>query len=482
MHSRVTDNVTDKVIYRGNIETRISGFPVGIRGLPLRIHGMFAWIPVFALFLMVSGCAGRPLPSTPSGQPDSSRPLPSTPSGRPAPPAPPAPSEPSRVFQPGQLPVIRIGLLVNRDSASLTGTGGFKVVDRSSGEVIGTSSSGQTWKMQAKGAWIDVSAPDGGAQGLYTGPIQVSPTAREGRIKVTDRAYRGSMEVVSNKNGKLTVVNIIDLENYLRGVIPPEIGKLKESGIEALKAQAVAARTYTVSNLGRRKDLGFDLYGTVADQVYHGYAAEWSVADRAIAETRGMIATYGGKPIAAYYSSTCAGETESIEDAWGGGAVPYLRGVRDQDRGSGDFCRHSPVYTWRVEWKKNTLENILATRLPGLDPRKTGEFSLRDISIKQRSPSGRVRLLEIKSNHGTTTLRGDKIRSALRRPVRGQPLLRSTKFNLVFRQNTIVAEGGGYGHGIGMCQMGAIGMAGQGYKYDRILKHYYRGIDLKRVY
>ena len=480
MYSRVTNNVVD----RGNTETRIHGLlgrshglPIRIRGFPVRIHGLFAWLPVFALLLVMSGCAGRPLPSEPSARPD-----PSTPSGRPDPSRPTVPSEPSRVFQPGQLPVIRIGLLVNRDSASITGTGGFKVVDRSSGEVIGTSSPGQLWKMQAKGAWIDVSAPGGGAQGLYTGPIRVSPTAREGRIKVTDREYRGSMEVVSNKKGKLTVVNILDVENYLRGVVPPEIGKLKESGIEALKAQAVAARTYTVANLGRRKDLGFDLYGTVADQVYHGYSAEWTVADRAIAETRGMIATYGGKPIAAHYSSTCAGNTESIEDAWGGGAVPYLRGVQDRDRGSGDFCRHSPVYTWRVEWNKKTLENILATRLPGLDPRKTGEFSLRNMEIKQRSPTGRVQLLEIKSNHGTTTLRGDKIRSALRRPVRGQPMLRSTKFDLKFRQNTVVAEGGGYGHGIGMCQMGAIGMAGQGYKYEQILKHYYRGIDLKRLY
>ncbi len=370
---------------------------------------------------------------------------------------------------------------MNRDSASLTGTGGLKVVDQSSGEVIGTSSPGQTWKMQAKGAWIDVSAPGGAAQGLYTGPIQVSPTAREGRIKVSDREYRGSMEV-SNKNGKLTVVNMLDVENYLRGVVPPEIGKLKEDRIEALKAQAVAARTYTVSNLGRRKALGFDLYSTVADQVYHGYSAEWAVADRAISETRGVIATYEGKPIAAQYSSTCAGETESIEDAWGGEPVPYLRSVQDRYRGSGDFCSHSPVYTWRVEWNKQTLENILATRLPGLDSRKRGEFSLRDMDIKQRSPTGRVQLLEIKSNHGTTTLRGDRIRSALRRPVQGQPMLRSTKFDLKFRQNTVVAEGGGYGHGIGMCQMGAIGMAGQGYKYDRILKHYYRGIELKRMY
>ena len=447
MHLRVTD--------MGNSETRVTGIPV-------RTRVGAAWLPFFVSLLVMLGCAGRPLPSVRT--------------------APPGTATPSEAFKPGQLPVIRIGLLVNKDSASVTGTGGFKVVDRSSGEVIGTSSRGQMWNMQAKGAWIDVSAPGGGAQGLYTGPIQVSPLARDGRIRVGDRRYRGSMEVVSNKRGKLTVVNVLDVENYLRGVVPPEIGRLKETGIEALKAQAVAARTYTVSNLGRRKSLGFDLYGTVADQVYHGVGAEWAVADRAISETRGVIATYKGKPIAAYYSSTCAGETESIEDAWGARPVPYLRSVRDRSGRSGDFCRNSPVYEWRVEWNKETLENILATRLPGLDPRKTGEFSLRDINVKKRSSSGRVQLLEIKSNHGTTTLRGDRIRSALRRPVRGQPPLRSTKFDLKFSRNTIVAEGGGWGHGIGLCQTGAIGMAEQGYKYDRILKHYYRGIDLERVY
>lgn len=424
-----------------------------------------AWWPALILTIVILGCAGRPLPSDRTARPAPSDTAPT-----------------SGMFKPGQLPVVRIGLLVNRDSASLTGTSRFRVVDRASGEVIGTSSSGQIWRMQAKGAWIDVSAPGGAVQGLYTGPIQMNPLVRDGRIKAADREYRGSMEVVSNKNGKLTVVNIIDVENYLRGVVPPEIGKLAEGRIEALKAQAIAARTYTVSNLGRRKALGFDLYGTVADQVYHGYSAEWPVADRAISETRGVIATYDGKPIAAQYSSTCAGETESIEDAWGGNPIPYLRSVRDRDRGHDDFCDHSPVYTWRVEWDKKTLENILATRLPGLDPRKRGEFSLQGISIKSKSPTGRVQLLEIKSNHGTATLRSGQIRSALRRPVRGQPMLRSTKFDLRFRQSSIVAEGGGYGHGIGMCQMGAIGMAGQGYKHDRILKHYYRGIDLDRVY
>ncbi len=431
-----------------------------------RITAGVAWLALATLgfFLVVSGCAGRPLPSV-----------------RTAPPAETESATRSGAFRPGKLPMIRIGLLVHRDSASLTGTGRFRVTDRSSGEVIGTSSSGEIWKTIAKGAWIDVSGP-GGAQGLYTGPIQLSPLTRDGRIQVADKEYRGSIEVLSRKNGTLTVVNIVDLEHYLRGVVPREIGRLKANQIEALKAQAVAARTYAVSNLGRRSALGFDLYGTVSDQVYHGYGAEWSIANRAISETRGVIASYRDKPISAFYSSTCGGRTESIEDAWGGEPVPYLRGVRDRDRGSGDFCRDSPVYEWRVEWKKQTLERILATRLPSLDPRKTGEFSLRDMDVKSRSSSGRVKLLEIRSNHGAATVRGDKIRSVLRRPVRGQPMLRSTKFDLKFGRDNIVAEGGGFGHGIGMCQMGAIGMAGQGYRYEKILKHYYRGIDLKRVY
>ena len=378
--------------------------------------------------------------------------------------------------------MVRIGLLVNRDTASISGTGRFNVVDQSSGEVIGTTSPGQLWKLQAKGAWIDVYSPAGDAQGLYTGPIQISPLTREGRLRVSGREYRGTMEVFSNSKGMLTVVNILDLENYLRGVVPPEIGNLKEDRIEALKAQAVAARTYTAANMGRRKSLGFDFYGSIVDQVYRGYSVEWPLADRAISETRGMIVTYRGKPASAFYSSTCGGVTESIENAWGGSPVPYLRSVRDRDGISGEFCRHSPVYEWRVEWKKETLENILFDHLPGMDQRKTGEFSLRGIDIKQRTPSGRVQLLEIKSNHGTATLRGDRIRYALRRPVQGQPILRSTKFDLEFRRDAIVAEGGGYGHGIGMCQMGAIGMAEKGYKYDQILKHYYRGVDLDRVY
>ena len=429
------------------------------------------WLAALVLLVAVSGCAGRPPPS-----------LPSTPS------APSRPSTPSETFKPGRLPIIRIGILVNKPSVSVSGTGSFKVVDQSSGEVIGTSSRGKEWNLQANGAWINASTPEGDAQGLYTGPIQVSPAEREGRIWLSKKEYRGAVEVTVNKKGTLTVVNILDLETYLRGVVPLEIGKLKDTQIEALKAQAVAARTYAVSNLGRRKDLGFDLYSTVSDQVYGGYSAEWAVADRAIAETRGMLAIYGGKPIDAFYSSTCGGETESIEEAWGSSPVSYLRNISDRDGRSGDFCRASPVYKWRVEWNRKTLENILSSSLSGLDKRKAGEVSLLGIDVRKRSRSGRVQELEIRTNHGTSTLRGDKIRSALRRPVRGRPLLRSTLFSLKIekdssrRPGTIVAEGGGYGHGIGLCQTGAIGMAVRGYKYDKILKHYYRGIDLRRVY
>ena len=420
---------------------------------------------VFVLLYSIVGCAGRPPPRLAS-----------------------EPSRSSESFRPGQLPIIRIGLLVNQSSVSVSGTGSFKLVDQASGEVIGTSSNNEEWNFRAKGAWVNAITPAGESQGLYTGPIQVNPADREQRILMSKKEYRGIVEVMVNQQSKLTIVNVLDMETYLRGVVPPEIGQLKEKGIEALKAQAIASRTYAVSNMGRHKKLGFDLYSSVADQVYEGYNAEWRIADRAIAETRGMVAVYDGKLISAFYSSTCGGETESIQEAWGTESISYLRNVRDRSGSSEDFCNGSPVYKWREEWNWETLEAILASTLNRLDKRKSGKFSLIGIDVLKRSRSGRVKELEVRTNHGRVILRGDRIRSALRRPVRGRPLLRSTLFSLKIkkghtrRRDTIVAEGGGWGHGIGLCQMGAISMAKQGFRHDKILRHYYRGIDLRRAY
>ena len=138
--------------------------------------------------------------------------------------------------------------------------------------------------------------------------------------------YRGKFEIFPNTQGRLTVVNTLDLETYLRGVVPKEMGAWEFPNVEALKAQAVAARTYAVANRGKRATDGFDMGDTVADQVYGGRDGEQSLTDRAVQETEGLFATYGGKPIQALFMANCGGHTTNVADVFGGDA-PYLRAV-----------------------------------------------------------------------------------------------------------------------------------------------------------
>ncbi|NWJ40334.1 MAG: SpoIID/LytB domain-containing protein [Geothrix sp.] len=138
--------------------------------------------------------------------------------------------------------------------------------------------------------------------------------------------YRGKVEIHPNAQGRLTVVNTVDLETYLRGVVPKEMGAWEFPSLEALKAQAVAARTYAVANRGKRAADGFDMGDTVADQVYGGRDGEQALTDRAIAETEGLFATYGGKPIQALFMANCGGHTTDVAHVFGGNA-PYLSAV-----------------------------------------------------------------------------------------------------------------------------------------------------------
>lgn len=136
--------------------------------------------------------------------------------------------------------------------------------------------------------------------------------------------YRGKIEIFPNAQGRLTVVNTLDLETYLRGVVPKEMGAWEFPSLEALKAQSVAARTYAVANRGKRVADGFDMSDTVADQVYGGRDGEQSLTDRAILETEGLFATYGGKPIQALFMANCGGHTVDVAHVFGGDA-PYLK-------------------------------------------------------------------------------------------------------------------------------------------------------------
>src|SRR2546428_63046 len=152
--------------------------------------------------------------------------------------------------------------------------------------------------------------------------VFASSDEKSAPVRFNDKPFRGKIEVFANTHGSVTVVNVIGLEDYVRGVVPNE---LSYPALEALKAQAIAARTYAVKNRGQFSSEGFDLLPTTRSQVYRGLTSETSLTSQAVEQTRGVIATYNGEPINALYTSTCGGRTEDSENIFNE-AVPYLRG------------------------------------------------------------------------------------------------------------------------------------------------------------
>lgn len=156
-------------------------------------------------------------------------------------------------------------------------------------------------------------------------PVTISSTnERNIPVRFNGKAYRGKLELFVNGRGTLSVINVIKLEDYVRGVVPNELGF---PALEAQKAQAVAARTYAVSKIGQFGNEGFDVFPTTQSQVYNGYGSETAMGNQAVAETRGIIALYGGKPIRAMYTSTCGGRTEDVKNIYTDFDAPYLKGV-----------------------------------------------------------------------------------------------------------------------------------------------------------
>ncbi|MFH1278377.1 MAG: SpoIID/LytB domain-containing protein [Candidatus Eisenbacteria bacterium] len=328
--------------------------------------------------------------------------------------------------------------------------------------------------------------PGGGAR-TFTGPVTLLPN-RGGTFVLGETPYGGALLARPGPKG-LTAVNVIGLEEYLRGVVPWEIGWLPEERIEALEAQAVAARTYALTRIGGGGE-GWDLVATESDQVYMGLTRTDPVVDRAIRETAGVVATYGGEFLRTYYSSTCGGIRSDLGEVWfDREGAPYLRGGGDGPGGSTHesraFCRKSPHFSWSETWSGEAAIDEIVRALAaeqGVDPARVGR--LENVRIEEVGRSGRVKSTLFEGEHAEVRLAGDRVRWVLRRS--GGGILRSTWFTLDVKRSggrvvEIRAEGRGFGHGIGMCQWGAMGMADEGYRYDEILRHYYPGVRLRTV-
>ena len=275
-------------------------------------------------------------------------------------------------------------------------------------------------------------------------------------IRLNNRPYRGSLYIVLDK-GLLTVVNSLALEDYLFGLINHEISS--KWPLDAVKAQAIAARTYAYIKIKSNKGRPYHLESSVSDQVYGGSVLEDERAKRAVNETKGEILYYGNELARTFYHSSCGGKTESAENVWGRD-FPYLKTV------DGEFCSDAPNYFWIYE---TTLDSIHATM-------KENGYSFmknHDIRVIERSESGRVLSIIIAG----VKLSGTKFRQMI-----GYGTIKSTMFKLEINGSSVTFSGSGSGHGVGMCQWGAKGMAGEGYSYRQILDHYYPGTKVKKNY
>jgi stage II sporulation protein D len=297
-------------------------------------------------------------------------------------------------------------------------------------------------------------------------------------VKIDGSAYRGSV-IIAPDGPVFSLVNYVAVDDYLRGVVPLEVGRGSDDVIEAVKAQAVAARTYTYRKMQENSANSYDMSATVADQVYGGVAAESELCNRAIRSTRGEVMTFHDSLIYAYYHSTCGGRTANIEDVWNKSGLPYLRSVDD---GDGPYCRQSGSFFWEEQWPLPQFSFIVNKYSREAFPQNPCRGEIREISLRSRFGCGRVRELCIRTSEGEFVYGGDKVRFALRRNTANFPILKSSLLTDVsVGGGTVVIRGRGYGHGVGMCQTGALGRAKNGIGYKEIVRAYYTGIELKKI-
>ncbi len=315
--------------------------------------------------------------------------------------------------------------------------------------------------------------------------IAFIPKESSFRLYLNGKPYRGALKITASKNpGSLLVLNPVYVEDYLKGVVPAEIGKLGQQEMEALKAQAIAARTYSLSRLGQYAEGGYDLEASVADQIYKGVEGEDPLVNQVVELTQGEVLTHKGKLIHAYYHANSGGKTEFIEKVWDKPEESYLISVDDKN-----FCSWSENYSWEESWTKEALEKNIKEFLDTLVIFSAGEFgNLLNLQIKERSPSGRVGTLDVVTDRGSYRICGNKIRWALRKGSNHNSILPSTWFDLEIQRESegsiqgVIARGQGNGHGVGMCQTGAIGMARKGYSYQDVLMYYYPGVKITKCY
>jgi stage II sporulation protein D len=314
-------------------------------------------------------------------------------------------------------------------------------------------------------------------------PIILEPAAVNSQFHFHGQTYNGSIYLQPASEDAVFLINKLLLEDYLRGVVPSEIPAINQDEFEAIKAQSICARTYALTRIEKQHNLFYDVEATIDDQVYSGVDRHLALADLAIKETAGVIVTYNNEPATIYYHSTCGGRLESAENVWPVGPISYLEGGIDA---VGDIysCSVSPFFRWlqtisfyeldslfEQQYQKSRLKNPVED---------TTELHI-DIQVMKRNSSGRVSDLQITYADTTVFLSGYQIRHFFK-DNNGRSLPSNLFYLTQDDDSTLTIHGGGYGHGVGMCQFGALYMARHGFMHYHIINKYFPGTKLIRKY
>lgn len=345
--------------------------------------------------------------------------------------------------------VIRVRLLSKEQKIDIGGTRG--VIFDEKGEKVGTFQEGLRILRKEDAFVVD---------GKKTSSRRLVIKAEDNKLSLNDVFYRGEFVVLGNGNSA-EVINQLICEDYLRGVLPKEVPSSWSK--EALKAQAISARTYALFQVEKNVDKGFDVSSTTASQVYGGLTAERETTNGAIDETRGMVMCYQNKLIISCFHSNSGGYTEASENVWVA-RLPYLQATEDP------YSSGTPAHSWSVTLSAAEIGNAMNKK-----GYKLG--NIKEIEPLNFSASGRPVHVKITGNRGEEVIKSNDFRVLI-----GAMTIKSTRFAIRKDRSRFHFEGKGFGHGVGLPQWSAKRMSDEGFTCQDILKNYFRGVDIVDVY
>ncbi|MCP4685096.1 MAG: SpoIID/LytB domain-containing protein [bacterium] len=380
-----------------------------------------------------------------------------------------------------RIPFVRVLLEEKSDDVTVSADGAFAIECLHQGEQE-IYYSGKPVKIRNEKQRLSVFDYKGNPIRERIDEVNIIPRGGGNRVRLQKSRYRGILRVLPR--GEVTrIINIVYMEDYLRGVVPPEIGPRNEEEIEAVKAQAVAARTYAMAHLKQYEGEPYDIKSSIMDQLYKGVGVENKLVNNAIDGTSGRVLMHHDDLINAYYHSTCGGRTDDVADVWDKKEVAYLKSVDDAAA-----CSWSKYYNWRETFTEKQLRGRIEQYLASDRGRDLRIGPITDVIIGERSAGGRIARLRVRTDSDVYSFQKDRIRWVIGRTSNPDLILPSDRFDVDLERDSnqqivrITFRGQGYGHGVGMCQCGAIGHAREGWKFSDILTHYYTDVAVKKLY